>query len=83
MTTHNVITLQFHKRQDISSTEKRAENKRKLDYIPPSPKWMMLHYSSSVNEQRCVPQILPSDSSLSMREIIVYDGIPSQERHSL
>lgn len=59
-----MITLQFHKRQDISSTEKGVENKRRLDYIPPPPKSMTLHYSSSVNEQRRVPQILPSDSSL-------------------
>lgn len=39
-----MIILQSFKRQDISSREKKAENKKeRLDYIPVLPEWMKLN----------------------------------------
>lgn len=51
MTMHDIIILQYHKRQNISSRDERAKDKKKrLDYIPILPEWMKLNYSSSINE---------------------------------
>lgn len=85
-------------RQDISSREKGAEGKKeRMDYIPLLPGWMKLNYSSSINEQGCVPKTLCFQILLclgvSMKEVILsernsssampWKGTPSRLRNRL